>query len=403
MNYLMRVAAPLLAMLVVLCAGCGGGGGGASAAPSRPGGGGGPVEVFTPISISLGAPGAIRDVTYEGAAPHMETIRINYAGDPNALSGRTVYVVVEMPDERLYLPPEPPFPVYGQRAVEIWLRGREDHGLPEGVHAGSMKIFACLDASCQTQLANSPLTLPYEIDVRPGLRVTPESLEMTTPYGVDLPVRTVSVTAPPGTDGWYVVPHDVPTDASPSSELLMRQWFVRPGPGNTMQFRAPSDVQAGRYAMDFMFDTVVPDLRYPDQPVRLVKIMRVSYTVTETGAYAITPASAEVTHSLGSMHGPSAAWPELASQRAGGTFSRRGIRTDAFPAAAAGHPLLASWLSYSATPFSSAAGFGLSACDLASRICLPPGTYRGALLLRHTAASGEHTDFEFPVQLTLTP
>lgn len=118
---------------------------------------------------------------------------------------------------------------------------------------------------------------------------------------------------------------------------------------------------------------------------------------------ALTPTSETVTASL-SGPPPSRSASTLVAQTPG-YFSRRGIRTDAYPAAAAGHPLLANWLAFSAGPDVSTARYDLNYCSglYLDKICLPPGTYRGAILMRHNGADGVNTDFELPLTLVLTP
>jgi hypothetical protein len=86
-----------------------------------------------------------------------------------------------------------------------------------------------------------------------------------------------------------------------------------------------------------------------------------------------------------------------------GTVARRGVRTDSFPPAATGDPLLDNWLAFNEVGFVSSLDHAIRACDVPTNRCLPVGTYRGALLMRHTALDGTQTDFEFPVTFTINP
>jgi hypothetical protein len=395
-----RVARLAASMLLVLCASCGGGGGGDGAeSGSRPGAGQSPSN--DPSSgIFLLSAANIRDVTYEGNPPHTESLVIGYSGQLSTLSGATIYAFIDMPHP-LYTANEPPLPVYRQPAVSLNLYGNPLHTLPPGNYTGTMKVFACLDPQCASQLPNSPLLIPYDVTIKPGFRFSPERLQVQSPYG-SLPRQTVLITPPEGSMGWIELPGNVPSGASSASFLLMRDWFRRVN--DTFVFAVHSAVPADTYAMDFTFNTVVPDPRYPDQRQVVNTAYHVSYTVMATAPFAMSPASASATATL-SLGGLPAGWPEieLHSQVSGGTFERRGVRIDEFPAAAVGNPLLPNWLAHYQSQNLGLFAPSVAYCDFFTGECLPIGVYKGALLFRHTSVTGEISDFEFPVTLTLVP
>ncbi|NML46683.1 hypothetical protein HHL11_23260 [Ramlibacter sp. G-1-2-2] len=183
---------------------------------------------------------------------------------------------------------------------------------------------------------------------------------------------------------------------------MIPSWLTRSG--NTLTFQPPATLLPtdGPYGLEFQLEANVPDVKDPSSTQHLVRKLTVRHAVVPTGLYAMTPASETVTATASlDAHPAGTIIPQLVAQ-VPGTFSRRGTRTDSYPAAAAGNPLLANWLAFYAFN-GGVSEHVLNYCDPFTRACLPAGTYNGALLMRFTANDGRTADFEFPVSLTLTP
>lgn len=399
MRYGMHVGGCSAALLMLAAlASCGGGAGGA-AEDSGAGSALPPKVIISDVSISLRS-GPLRDVTYAGVPAHEQAIEVGYDGDTSALLGRTIYVRVVQP-EHIYFP-EPLLEPGAGRSVLLRLTGDAFRPLAEGRMQGTLQVFVCVDnPDCTTQLRNSPLLVDYDIEVRRGIVVSPGSIQQSTDYGVGVAPKKLTVALPPEAAGWTHTPWSTPEGAEPSSSSLVRSWVTRDG--DTLTFAPPSDLLPGVYAQEFSIGTVVPDPLYPSSPMLLERKVLLSHTVVPVGIYVATPSSIQVTQSL------SGAWagypiPVLVSQ-VGGSFMRLGVRSDSHPPAADGHPMLAHWLREDDLPV----GMGLLArvehCDesVYPPVCLPAGTYRGAVLMRHIAPDGVATDFDIPVTLTITP
>lgn len=372
---------------------CGGGGGGGAS------GGGNGGSTFTAVSVSLKSPGTVTDTSYSGMAAHSVSVEIGYSGNLSALAGRTVYTKAVQTDS-VYVPDQFLMPLAGTSSVFWNLYGNDARPLTAGQTIGTVQVYVCLDANCATQLQGSPLVIDYAINALPGLELSTDHIDQSVNYGATAPVQTITVTPPAAASSWSIVPtaNAVP-GADPSSNLVVPPALQRSG--NTLTFQPPANLPPGKYAVEFQITTNVADPVSPTVPLLLKRKLTISHTVVATGPYAITPASADLTRSLAALD-PGTPTPTLVSQ-VGGTFSRLGVRTDSFPPAAAGSPLLANWLAFFNQPGASAASYSVNYCNAVIQTCLPVGTYQGALLLRHTAPDGTVTDFEFPVTLNLTP
>ncbi|MEJ8837430.1 hypothetical protein [Ramlibacter sp. AN1133] len=352
------------------------------------------------MSLTMLSP-PLRDVTYEGLPAHQKRVEIGYAGDVAALTGRVVYVKLVQPDS-VYLFDSIVQPGAGQ-SVLFTLAGNALHTFAAGHATGTLQLFVCVDTpDCATPLGNSPLRLEYDIEVLAGLAFSANSLEQTTNFGAAVPASELAVTLPSGASDWFYTPISTPADALQASVFLVPSWMHRSG--NTITFAPPADLVPGVYAQEFQFTTVVPDPVFPSQPQQLVRRLLVRHTVVATGIYVATPASVEITQSL-SANPAGLPTPTLVSQ-VGGRFHRLGVRSDSHPPAAEGHPLLATWLVEGQDANASRPSYEIHYCgldELASRICLPEGTYRGVQLMRHIAPNGTETDFEIPIAFTVTP
>ena len=69
--------------------------------------------------------------------------------------------------------------------------------LPAGDYRGSLQLFACADDKCARHFSGSPANVPYVIEVRKGLAVSPTTLQLAAVSGATL-TRDLSVQLPPG-------------------------------------------------------------------------------------------------------------------------------------------------------------------------------------------------------------
>lgn len=397
MRALLRHGRRIAGVIVLLAvASCGGGGAGGSGTSSV--GGSTPASgTFEGVSVSLASPATIRDSTYEGLLAHNANLAVAFAGDLVALQGHTVYAKV-VQSQPLF-DPDPRIETTDGPLIGLTLHPDAAHPLQAGRMTGTLQVFVCLDnPDCSTQLRNSPLSVAFDVDVRPGLVLSTYSIQESTSYGTVLPPATVTVTPPAGAN-WDILPIATPDGAQPAFDSMLPPWVERSG--NTLSFQTAAGLPPGVYATEFAVRSVVPDLVSPATSHILERRLVVRRTIVATGPYAMTPASEDTSRSL-SAQDPGTPEPTLVSQ-VGGTFVRLGVRTDSYPAAAEGDPMLANWLVFfdGVSPASHIFNY----CDrsVLPADCLPLGTYRGALLLRHVAPDGTQTDFEFPVTLTLTP
>lgn len=186
-----RLEAVAVSALVVILLSCGGGGGGGGAAA-------GPS-----VSVALSDPGQIQaTVMAEGAMPDM---RISgYAtGDLKSLAGKVIYVVVEDPASLFVHNTQLTFdPGSSADLYSVLLPG--DHLMTPGQYKGNLKIHVALDANLSQPLGNSPLQVPYDVTVLPGLTVSQKTLAVDAVFGDPTAARTIPVSLPASVTTWAV-------------------------------------------------------------------------------------------------------------------------------------------------------------------------------------------------------
>lgn len=399
MEKFLQRALQVAGLCAVLALGaCGGGGGGGTS-----GSGSGP-------SVSLLSAATITDLTYEGLPAHPTGFELGIGGDLGILSTHALYIKVVQPEE-LFIR-DFTFVPAGSTSVSVSLLGNSNHPLPAGHTTGTLQVYACLDDACTTQLQNSPVAVAYDLEARPGVHLSTNLIDETVNFGEKAPAQTISVSLPAGVTNWSLTAMGKPAGAADASTVVVTPWLQRNAGTPTLSFTPTVGqldslqfaYQAGLYAQDYQVTAFVPDLKTPSQNVQIQAPLGIRHRIVATGAVLVQPAAEVRTVSLGALD-PGYPLPAVVSQ-VGGFFSRRGVRTDSFPPEAAGNPLLAKWLVPDdqlvvINPIMHTEQF----CDLSTypKTCLPTGTYRGAILARHTASDGTVTDFEYPVSVTLVP
>jgi hypothetical protein len=389
-------------LLSALLAGCGGGGGaGASSSaagttsPAQAGsssGGtvsapGGDSSVLDTLSVHLRSPAAVQDVSFGDSSPTGVELQIGYSGEAGALTGRTLYMRVEGP-EPLYESRPVSYLGLNEPIIHVLLGGNLQ-GVPEGRYTGTLSVHVCLDLACSTQVRNSPLSIPYDVEMKPGLKLSHESLDLETAFGTALPASEVAVMLPSGGTDWSAFstdPLNIAATRSGDKLLLTPSPFARPG----------------TYATDVIVESSAPDPKFPNTIWRFYKALKVTYTVkTSAAPYVMSPVSASYFLWLNdpSQHN---ARIGFSLQDPQATLSPRGIRFDANPSAAAGHPQANRWLHASVD---TVAEYFVAPCGTVPGApnCLPAGAYQAALLYRVSGAAGVTADLEFPVTMIIAP
>jgi hypothetical protein len=233
-----------------------------------------------------------------------------------------------------------------------------------GRFQGELKVHVCLDAACQSELAGSPMKLPFDVTVRAGLQLDRAAIALALPFGEIPPEQAIRVTLPAdGTGEWSVT--QVPS--SDPSALHTRVSFVRTtsadASSGTVTFRIAPDVPGAHRTS---FEIMAPVRRADGSLDFSRKTVAVAYDVANSSVrqYVFFPATGEFTKVFGD--GASQATPQPMLANVPTTFV--GVEYLSQPAAANGHLLANNWYRASA--------FRIVACaDANEQTCLPPGTY----------------------------
>lgn len=370
-----------IATLTVLAAGCGGGGGGAATGSSAG------------VSIVGASPAKLEAQAYEGMSPPSVTFRVNFDGDQQTLNGKTLYVVFEVPDP--LFEPHPSYRIDSvNKYVEITLQGRLSGGpLAQGVYANSMRIFACLDAACNSQLGNSPYSVPYKITMLPGLKLSPDTASFSTLFGaVPAPTR-LSVQLPQGTSSWDLF-------ANPSSPTLS---VAKAADGSASIDVIPTLATPGVYAASYSIQATLPNPDNPGTSLILAKQLTISYTVQPNPDLTIAFNPSGAAYQL-TLNDPQQKYAMVGMLSQEGTISRTGAVYLSAPAAAAGNPNASQWLNASLMG-SAMNEYWVIPCGTnpTALTCLPIGTYTAVIRFKHSSGTGVQTDVDYPVQMTISP
>jgi hypothetical protein len=149
-----------------LLAGCGGGGGG-STSPE--------AQAAVPLQLSnVRVSGATQDTIASTSTLGSVYVFADLTGTLSALNGQTIFIVVEDP-EQLFNEFGPTF-TPGTNGLDnaLILRGNVTYGRV-GHYLGSLRVHVCLDLACKREMGASPLLVPYDITIRPGVRFQADS------------------------------------------------------------------------------------------------------------------------------------------------------------------------------------------------------------------------------------
>jgi hypothetical protein len=260
---------------------------------------------------------------------------------------------------------------------------------------GELKVHACLDPGCATELAGSPLRIPYDITVRPGLALSRQEIAVTVPFGELPPVQSVEADLPVGLSDWHAdpsFPHfGVPPNRTQASTMQTGQ-----GKGRVDLQLLPAP--PGSYRDFVNISAIVTTTAGTALTQR--RSITVTYTVTPnpTIDYMFFPAEARFTVPAGSG-GFRQARVEVYNEGIGFSGMAPEVEYLSSPPEAAGNPLVNNWWNDTgqyAYPCSAPPGLSTS------RTCLPPGTYTARVRVRHLKGSSIVTAY-WPVTLNIVP
>jgi hypothetical protein len=329
----------------------------------------------------------------EGSALDTVVLSGTVSGDVNSLSGRTVYVIVEDPAALF----EPTATLQLQQAGSVWqytltLRGRALG--TSGRRTGNVRVFVCLDAACNSRLNGTPIAIPFNVNVMPGMVLSTQTIQVTVPFGTVPPEQAVDVALSPFSTAW------VSSDATPFNPALTKTLVLVDGnqwnPGPQVRFRLTPAIP-GTYTERVRVHTTAtigPNLsRDFDQ------FIDVTYTVTPNDAidHVFDPPSLNITHSASN--------PLMQEHRYqlytnfGTTQVWRGVVYDPAPSTANGTSFL--WWNDNLRQSSVCLAYVVSGGGF-TYDCLPPGVYTAKVQYELFGPSGSRI-VEFPITMTVTP
>lgn len=175
-----RSLALILAAALTACGGSGSGG-----APSDS-----PGTGTTGVTLALVSPAIIQAQIVETLPMYNSTITARVSGNLQSLDGKTIYVRLEDPAS-LYQP-DASIVAFSADTYGLRLQGRPLS--PAGHLTGVLKIHVSLDAAGAQPLGGSPLDIPYDITVVPGIVPESDAITVEAAFGTAPVIRDIQVT-----------------------------------------------------------------------------------------------------------------------------------------------------------------------------------------------------------------
>jgi hypothetical protein len=362
----------LSALVIVLLLSCGGGGGGGGTAA-------GPS-----VSVALSDPSQIQaTVMAEGAMPDVR-ITGSASGDLKSLAGKVIYVIVEDPDSLFVHNTALSFdPGSTAGSYSIVLPGT--HLMTPGQYRGNLKIHVALDVNLSQELGNSPLRIPYDVTVLPGLTIGQQTLAVDSIFGDATATRTIPVSLPASVTTW-AVENTTPYNPQP---LVWSPSIVK-GPGDAVSislYPAPP----GTYTYTFR---VTASAQPPGGTLQEYgKDITVTYTIGANGSVDYVVAPQPAIHAVMKYGDPLTkpfSYMIIPNTGVADTLLG-GIEYLANPPTAASNPIVNAWW------FNDQSIATCQGSDI-----LPVGTYTARM--RHTLSKGGTLfDIYYPIELTIEP
>jgi hypothetical protein len=358
-----------------LLASCGGGGDGPPPAPAVTVG---PPSVTT-LNTTVLENTSLADVVLAGTV----------SGDVASLSGRQVFVIVEDPASLF----ESAALLQLQQAGAVWnynltLRGRAL--TTPGHRTGNLRVFVCLDAACNTRFIGTPISIPFDVNVVPGLVLSTKTINVTAPFGTVPPDQLVSVAMSSFSSNW------VPSDANPFNPAITKTLTIvgegQPTSASQLTLRLGLAIP-GTYAERVRVHTsatIGANLARDFD-----EFIDITYTITDNPSidYASSPPSLSLTQSATDTLVRPAPYQFITNF--GTVQTSVTVVYDPPPAPTAGP--FNSWWELANQTYHSCVGNGTPTVD-----CLAPGVYTARVQYQLTGPLGTHT-VEYPITLTVVP
>ncbi|NML45802.1 hypothetical protein HHL11_18790 [Ramlibacter sp. G-1-2-2] len=394
------VAMALFCVCLATCGGGGGGGGGGgsetSGGAASPGGGTPAANTFDAVSVSLVSPKSIQRQYEQMEGSEDIKVYVQGTGDIQQLNGKTLYAIVEDPD----------FITGGNAYVELGTQsvpgsnalihlsaGRTDKS---GHFQGELKLHACLDPRCATELAGSPLRVPYDITVLPGLTLSPQEISLTVPFGELPALQSVEASLPVNRSEWSAYPNLIYQSLVPPHEMQLVTADTAPDKGRVTFQLLPAP--PGNYQEVIAVTALVPTAQ-PRLFASQRQFITVTYTVTPNPAvdYVFYPAAVTFTVPAGSA---SERQLRVETYNEGISSGGRapGVEYLSNPPEAAGHPFVHRWWSDS-VGYAIPCGYPTGSSE---QTCLPPGIYTARVKVSYMKGAEEIIAY-WPVTLNITP
>ncbi|RQP26127.1 hypothetical protein [Piscinibacter terrae] len=391
MTFIARLrCAAAQAAAVFLVAGCGGGGGGSD----------GSLPTAHSVSVTNVQVPAVKHEVFEGydGIPKFQVVA-DLTGDLSQLNGKTIFVNVEDPD---HLVAQAYVILSGGASGNTLVIEPWNFNATVGHLKGALRIFLCLDAACTTPLGNTPISVPYDITVLPGLKVSAgESIDMQAAFG-GTTQTTVGVTLPPGTQSWEAHIWNSQSLGFPTTDAVTLETTNAPSPAVTLKAGL---TRVGKF-QPFLALTATA-VTSTGRQVLLQQTTPINYTITATGSGAVAqPASSTFTMPVSSR-------VDVATVR---VLEASGVHPinlvdhiEYLPPGASGNANAGGfeWLVASSTMDAQdfdTLSLAAHACPLSGTGgCLAPGRYDAIVYMTNVAANGSVTLMPYPVSLTVTP
>lgn len=351
---------------------CGGGGGG--------GGSDSGVRFSEPVASTSSF-----DVAEGGSVPDV-TLTAQVSGNPGALDGKVLYVIVDDALGLFGTAATVGFDAATARAT-IGLAGRAQ--TTPGQRSGRLGVRVCLDPACANALTPAGYGVDMTLKVRTGLRTSPSPLVVQVPFGTLPDARLVAVTVPEGRDA-SAFSAGIVAGTDPAIVFDLERTLA---PGATGVRVAPRLLPVGRYERRLEVSASSVDLGFPGSRQYVDEVPLVLEVQPSDVDFAVLPATLSFTID----HGTAALRPfTVGAVARDGSFRLDPVEHD-FSAEPPGtsYPLRGGWLSTAGD------AWHVAVCEGAA--CLPRGSYRATLRFVRLTAAGVPTGqvVEVPVELTV--
>jgi hypothetical protein len=260
-----------------------------------------------------------------------------------------------------------------------------------GRFQGELKVHVCLDPACGSELAGSPVKVPFDVIVKPGITVDRDAIQLALPFGEVPPEQTVRVTFPPDMSGEWFVTEFWPAEFNVSVPLV--NWVRSTSPdasGGTLTLKINPEVP-GTHRTTYQLTAFVRHSDGREEPTRKTVTLRYDVAQNPELPYVFYPAAGSYTRVFGDFASVPTGDPMLAWV----PTQLLGVEYLSQPEAAKGHMHANGWYRPASSSIIPCAG-------ASPQECLPPGTY--VARARYSVSLGSRTEDAFwPVTLEVLP